>query len=155
MATNRKLPIIPSLLVVLMFGSSAQAQTGDWQAVQNLKPGTRISVKARHRYLCSLESATEDELVCKVPEHRLSRLPPRITIPRGEVREVRLAPCQAKAAWIGAGIGAGVGAAVGASTGTGSRGAGASMGALAGALVGGVVGATVPIFRRGKIIYKR
>ncbi len=155
MATNRKLPIIPSLLVVLMFASSAQAQTGDWQAVQNLKPGTLISVKVRHRFLCSLEHATENELVCEVPEHRLSRLPPRITIPRGEVREVRLAHNQAKDGAIGAGIGAGVGAAVGANTGTGSRGAGASIGALGGAAIGAVVGTTVPIFRRGRIIYKR
>jgi len=37
------------MVVALSLGFTAQAQTGDWQAVQNLKPGTDILVKAQHR----------------------------------------------------------------------------------------------------------
>ncbi len=37
------------MVVALSLGFTAQAQTGDWQAVQNLKPGSYILVKAQHR----------------------------------------------------------------------------------------------------------
>ncbi len=154
MTTKCNLRMISAVLVVLLLTASAQAQTGDWQAVQNLKAGTRISVKAQKRYVCSLEHATPDELVCEAVLPRLTRQPSRISIPRGAIREVRLEPSQTKSGLIGAGIGAGVGAAVGASSGTGSRGAGAFVGALGGAALGGLVGTIVPIFRRGKVIYK-
>jgi outer membrane lipoprotein SlyB len=123
--------------------------------MQNLKAGTRISVTTREHRLCFVEYATQDELVCKVPESRLARLPSTMTIPRGQIREVRLLRSQAKDGWTGAAIGAGVGAAVGGGTGTGSRGARAFVGVLGGALIGSVVGTMVPIFQRGKIIYKR
>lgn len=152
--------IISSTLVVLLFGSSAQAQTGDWHAVESLKPGSYILVKAQHRYRCSVESATDDELICEGHQRRSLRLF-TLVIPRSEIYEVRLSPHpnQAKDAWIGAGIGGAAGAIA---TGTTSRtypGVNAFFGGLAGAAGGALVGATVPIFQvifqRGKVIYKR
>jgi hypothetical protein len=108
---------------------------------------------------CLFASASEEELVCNRPRNRLLRLPARMTIPRGEIREVRMEPQQPKEAWIGAAIGAGAGAAAAASNSRTSPGAHAFFGALGGAGVGALVGATVPvfqvIFRRGKLIYKR
>jgi hypothetical protein len=125
-----------------MFGTTAHAQNRDWQAVQNLKPGTRISIKAQERYLCTFENASQDELTCEGVHPRVTRQPSRISIPRREIREVRLPPNQAKYGWIGVGIGAGVGA------------AGGLVGVLGGAAAGGILGTMVPIFRRGKVIYE-
>lgn len=152
MTTKCNRPVVSAVIVVLLLAASTPAQSGDWQAVQNLKPGTRIFVKAQKRYSCTFDHATEEALVCKVP--RPFRGPSLVSLSRPEVREVRLQPNLAKHGWIGAGIGAGVGAAVGASSGTGSRGAGAFFGALGGAMLGGLVGMIVPIFRSGKVIYK-
>lgn len=150
--------LVCSLLVVVLLGPNVQgrqAQTADWQAVENLGPGTLISVKTQHRFPCFFASATDEELVCNGPRDRLLRLPPKMIFPRGEIRGIRTEHNQAKVAWIGAGMGAGVGAAVGASTCKGSRGGAALIGVLGGALVGAVVGSIVPIFRHGKIIYRR
>ena len=154
----RKRQIISSLLVVLFLGSNAQAQTGDWRAVQNLRPGARIMVKTQHRYPCVFISATEDELFCDAPQHGRLGLPLGMTFSRREIREVRTEPNQAKDAWIGAGIGAVAGAVV---AGTNSRtypGFHAFVGAAGGAGAGALVGAMVPIFQvvfhGGKLIYR-
>ena len=153
--------IIVLLLVALLLGQSAQAQLhsppGDWQAVKNLLPGTHISVKTQQRYRCSLESVTDDELVCgtRTPFKVLT-----LTIRRSEIHEVRISPRpnQAKDAWIGAGRGAGAGAIT---AGTNSRdypGFHAFVGGAGGAAGGALVGGIVPIFQlllqRGKVIYK-
>ena len=155
---KRKWQITSSLLVVLLLGSTAQAQTGDWRAVQNLQPGARIMVKTQHRYPCIFVSATQDELVCDVPRHRLGGLPPTMAFSRQEIREVRRAPNQAKDAWIGAGIGAGAGAVAAGTNSRTSPGVHAFFGGLAGAGGGALVGATVPIFQvvfhGGKLIYR-
>jgi hypothetical protein len=156
---NGKLKIISSMLIVLVFGSSVWAQTGDWQTVENLKPGSYILVKAQHRYRCSLESATDDELVCEGHLPRSLRLA-TLRIPRSEIHEVRRLPQpnQAKDAWIGAAIGAGAGATAAASNSRTSPGANAFFGALGGAGFGALIGGAVPIFQvifqRGKLIYK-
>jgi hypothetical protein len=147
-------------VIALFPVSNAQAKkkTDDWQAVQNLKPGTRVIVKAQRNYACAAEGATEDELVCEVHRPR-SFGSITVKIPRAEIREVRALPNQAKDAWIGAGIGGAAGAVA---AGTNSRdypGFHAFIGGLAGAGAGALVGATVPIFeyliQHGKIIYKR
>ena len=157
---NCKRQIISSMLVAFLFESSARAQTGDWQAVENLKTGSYILVKAQHRYQCSIESATDDKLVCEGHLPRSLRLFTLI-FSRSEIREVRLLPNpnQNKDAWIGAGIGAGAGAITGASKSSVAPGANAFFGALAGAGFGALVGGSVSIFQgiaqRGKIIYKR
>ncbi len=154
MKINLKRRIISSMLVALLFGSRAQAQTGDWQAVQNLRPGTRIFVKAQHHILCVFEAATDSELVCK-PLRFLRLGPADSRFDRQGVREIRRAPNHAEAGWIGAGIGAGVGAAVGASTGTTPRSGSVIVLTLGGAMIGCVVGTIVLIFQRGKLIYRR
>jgi hypothetical protein len=155
---RRKRQVISSILVGLLFGSNAQAQAGGWKTVQNLKSGSHVFVKAQRRYLCSIEGATDDELVCEVHQRRSLRSS-TLRIPRVEIREVRVLPDQAKDAWIGAGIGAGAGAiAVGASS-RDYKGFHAVIGGLAGAGVGALIGATVPIFQvifqHGKLIYKQ
>lgn len=163
MAQRYKQQLISGALVVLLFASSVQAQsggsrpqaqTGDWQTVQNLQPGTRLTVKGRKTYSCFFEHATADELICEGRRPFAIRRPLSFTIPRTEIREIRVKPSQSKHGCIGAVAGAAVGAAVGASRAKGPRGAGAVIGAPAGALVGGMVGLTIAIFRRGKVIYK-
>lgn len=168
---RRKRQIVSSMIVVLLLGANAHAQsqiqaqvqtgsqTGDWQVVLALKRGTVISVKAQHqryrRYLCSVEDRTDDQLVCRIHDNRIFRLPPTMTFSRAELDEIRLEHKQANGGWIGAGMGAGVGAAAGASTHSTSRGFNAFIGALGGALVGGIIGTAVAIFHHGKVIYKR
>ena len=152
-SSNKKLRIISSVLVVLLFGSNVQAQNGDWQAVQNLKRGTRISVKARHRVICFFKTATDDELICKPPRlFFLGRAEARFD--RQSVREVRIKRNEENDGWIGAGAGAGVGAAVGVNTGT-PRGGKAIVDTLLGAFLGGMVAGVVPIFHHDKTVYKR
>jgi hypothetical protein len=157
---KRKRQIISSMVVALLFASSAQAQTGDWQAVQNLKPGAYILVKAQHRYRCSVERATDDELVCEGHLPRSLRLSTLI-IPRAEIQEVRILPHpnQAKDAWIGAGIGGAAGAVAAGTTSRTYPGVNAFFGGLGGAAGGALVGGIVPIFQvvfqHGKVIYKR
>jgi hypothetical protein len=157
--THRQRQIISSVLVALLFESSAHAQTGDWQAVENLRTSSYILVKTQRRYRCSVESVTEDNLICVTHLPRSSRLFV-LTIPRSEIREVRLLPHpdQAEDARIGAVIGAGAGAIANASATTGPRGANALFGGLAGAGLGALIGAFVPVFQvafqRSKLIYK-
>jgi len=152
--------ILSLVIATLFLGSNAQAQaqaqTGDWRAVENLEPGTHVIVKAQRRYACTVEGATEAELTCWV-HHRLFRTV-SIAIPRSEIREVRTLPNQAKDAWIGAGIGAGAGAIAAGTTSRDYPGFNAFIGGLAGAGGGALVGATIPIFqyliKHGKCIYK-
>ncbi len=149
MTTKCNLRGVSALLIVLLFAASTPAQNTDWQAVQNLKAGTRISVKAQERYSCTFVHATEDILVCNVP--RPFRRPLPVSVPRPEVREVRLKPNRAKHGLIGAGIGAGAGAGAAASSGK-SAGVGALGGALGGSVAGLIVGG---LFDRGRLVYKR
>ncbi len=152
--TSRKPRIISSIIFVLLFGSSAQAQNGDWQAVENLKPGTRLTVKARHNILCIFQSATDDELVCK-PLRFLHLGPGESRFDRQSVREIRLEPNLAKHMWVGAGIGAGAGAIAGATTGSPPRGGRIIVLTLAGAAAGSILGGILSIPLRGKLIYRR
>ena len=156
---SRALRIISALLAALLLLPNAQAQTRDWQAVRNLRPGTRIMVKAEHRYPCSFLSATEHELSCEVPQHWRIGLPAQMIFSRAEIREIRKEPNQAKDAWIGAGIGGTAGAVAAGSSSRDYPGFHAFVGGLAGAGAGALVGATVPIFQvlfhGGKLIYKR
>jgi Uncharacterized protein conserved in bacteria len=132
-----------------------QVQKGSWIFVQNLEAGTLITVKkTRGVELCHFARASEDDLECRtVGDPYLLRRAKNVTIPRNDIREVRLPPNQTRHGWAGAGIGAGVGAGLG-SRNKASRGGGAFVGALGGALIGGLAGMIVPIFKRGKLIYK-
>jgi len=165
---KRRRQIISSMLALLLLESNAQAQTqtqtqsqtqtqtqaGDWQAVVNLKPGTRISLKAQHHILCVFQAATDDELVCK-PKRFLWLGPRESRFDRQSIREVRLERNQTKDMLIGTGIGTGAGAIAGATTGKAPRGGSLLVLTLGGSLVGSVVGGIVSIPLRGKIIYKR
>ena len=150
-----KRQIISSMVVALFFGFTAQAQTGDWQDVVNLKRGTRITVKTRHRTRCFFKTATDDELVCKPPRSLWLR-PAERRFDRQSVREVRLERSDEANAAVGAAIGAGAGAALGASNGNGTltRGGGALLIGSIGALSGWFFGSDFHILH-GKIIYKR
>jgi len=152
---SQQLRIISLLLVLLTLGSGMQAQTGDWQAVMNLRRGTCITVKARHRTRCFFKRATEDQLVCKPP--RLLWLGPvERRFDRQSVREVRLERSDEANAAVGAAIGAAAGAALGASSGNGTltRGGGAFLIGSIGALCGWFFGSDFHILH-GKTIYKR
>jgi hypothetical protein len=159
MPANRWRQFFSLIIAGLLLQSSAQAQTGDWQAVENLKTGSYILVNAQHRYRCSIESVTDDNLICERRPPHSSRLF-ALTIPRSEIREIRLLPLpdQGKDARNGAVIGAGAGAIAGASTNTVARGANSIFGGLAGAGLGALAGAFVPVFQlalqRSKLIYK-
>jgi hypothetical protein len=153
---KRKRQIISTMVVALFFGFTAQAQTGDWQAIENLKPGTRISVKARHRVRCVFQRASQDELACERFDRLFRTLPSKIVFDRQSVREVRLERSNEANAAVGAAIGAGAGAAAGASSGNGTltRGGGALLLGCIGAIVGWFFGANFHILH-GKTIYKR
>src|SRR3989442_2953949 len=136
----RRQRIIHCMLAGLILASSAQAQTGDWRAVENLKPRSRISVKVHLRTICFFLRATHDELVCELPaDHRIPFGPFQLTFDRRSIREVRLEHSEAADAALGAAIGGGVGAAVGASQKpeTLTRGGGAILLGAIGGLVGG------------------
>ncbi|HEX9112296.1 MAG TPA: hypothetical protein VF845_12520 [Terriglobales bacterium] len=155
---------IPFLLAPLLLAASALAQTGDWQAVKDLQPGTRISVRSDHLFIhntCFFLSATDDQLVCERAVHSRRRmlippLPPEAIYERSRVREVRLEHSEGANTMAGAGIGAGIGAALGASTnnGTLTRGGGALLLGGIGALVGGSFGSEFPVIH-GKVVYRR
>jgi hypothetical protein len=157
-----KRQIVVWAISVLFFAASVQAQTGDWRMVENLKPGSRVRVRtdAQRRIQCSVEGATDTELICEVHVRRSLRTS-TLSIPRSEIQEVHVLPNpdQAKDAAIGAAIGAGAGATGGAINARVARGAYGFFGALAGAGIGALIGASVPvfqvIFQRSKLIYKR
>ena len=152
------------LSAVLLLASTAPAQTGDWQAVRNLPPGTRISVRSNHLFVrntCFFLSATDDQLVCERALHSRRRMiippiPPEAVYQRSRVREVRLEHGEDANMLAGAGIGAGVGAALGAgvNNGTLTRGGGALLLGSLGALIGGSFGREFPVIH-GKIVYRR
>jgi hypothetical protein len=153
--TSHKMKIISLLLAVLMYGPGVQAHTGDWQAVEKLTPGTRISVRAQHRIRCVFQRATDDELACK-RLYRSLALSSEIVFDRQSVREVRLERSDEANGAVGALIGAGAGAAVGASNGKGTatREGGALLLGSIGAIAGWFIGADFHILH-GKSIYKR
>jgi len=152
-AASGKARIISLLLACLLAAPSLQAQSGDWQVVRNLEIGREMIVKTDRRFYCSMEGATNDQLVCEARKRWFGHL--TLTFSRAEIREVRTLPSQKKHMWVGAGIGAGAGAIAGASGHDTSRGAYAMFGALGGALFGSVVGGIVGLFKlRGKVIYR-
>jgi hypothetical protein len=153
----RKLQIIPPLMLMLCV-PSARAQKGDWKAVENLAPGTRISVKLAVRAICFFEYASDDELVCRTHVAApIGAISYKRQYPRPKIREVRLEYSEAADTAIGAAVGGGAGAIVGAvagGNGTITRGGGAVILGGIGALIGGAFGRDFPIAHR-KVVYKR
>lgn len=148
------------LLTVLLLASIAQAQTGSWQAVEDLQPGTKISVQGTSPFhnVCIFEHATDEQLVCQRIQHGSRRAfsPSERVYERKRIREVRLEHSDVANMATGAAIGGGIGAAVGASAGNGTltRGGGALLLGGIGALVGGSFGRDFPV-THGKVLYRR
>jgi hypothetical protein len=148
------------LLAPLLLAAVAPAQTGDWQIVQHLQPGTKISVRIAGPFhnLCVFEHATDEQLVCEHVMHgpRGALFSSERVYPRKMVREVRLEHSDAANIATGAAIGGGIGAAAGASVnnGTLTRGGGAILLGGVGALIGGAFGRDFPV-THGKVIYRR
>ena len=159
---KRRRNIVYLLLAVFLWCPTAHAKkkTDDWRVVENLEPGTHVIVKAQHKYSCTVEGATEEQLFCWVHKRRPFHLI-SIAIPRVEIREVRTLPLpnQSRDMWMGAGVGAAGGALTAGLTSKSFPGVNAFFGGLAGALPGALVGGTVPIFQlliqHGHLIYKQ
>jgi hypothetical protein len=143
--------------------ASAPAQSGDWKVVQQLTPGTPISVKYGRFWIhnrCLFENATQDVLVCERVLYGTNRLfiPPEAVYRRKLVREVRLERSDASNIAFGAAVGGAVGGALGAA-GSGDAHTQARVGAgllvgMGGAAIGGLMGRDFPV-RHGKVIYRR
>jgi hypothetical protein len=152
--------LLPLLLSAGMWAQSvppASTARGNWPAVEELAPGTAISVTTRHRIQCVFREATETELVCDVSGMPMRMFPPApaFVFRRDLVRQVRLEHRLASVA-VGAAAGATIGAVAGANTGNGSlthQGGELVLGGI-GALVGATFGRTF-CFLHGKIIYER
>ena len=145
------------ILVVVASLGEAQAQSVGWQAVKQLVPGTRISVKTHFRTICDFTVATDDELVCEEAHRRFIPIPPpECRFERKQVREVRFEHSDASKARVGAVVGGGAGAAVGAIVGnkTLTREGSALLLGTTGALVGGTFGPLFPI-THGPVVYRR
>jgi hypothetical protein len=97
--------IISSALSIAFFLSSAHSQTADWQVVQDLPPGSYISVKTEsHRFKCAFEHASDAELFCEGQR-----------VDRERIREIRLEhriASRVLGAVVGTAIGIGAGAAL-------------------------------------------
>jgi hypothetical protein len=156
--------IFQSTLAFLLLMPGALAQTGDWQSVMDLQPGTSISVKAGHFFahnLCTLQSVNDETLVCERIQHGPGafRVSPVhvFRYNRKIVREVRLEHSDEANTALGAAVGAGAGVAIGASLSpqrTGySRGGGALLLGTIGGLMGGVFARDFPIVH-GRVVYK-
>ena len=148
------------LSAAVLLASTAPAQTGDWQTVKNLQPGTKISVHSASRFhnLCIFERATDEQLVCEHILHgpRGAFIPSEYVYEREKIREVRLEHSDAANIATGAAIGGGIGAAVGAGNGNGTltRGGGALLLGTGGAIIGGFIGRDFPV-AHGKVVYRR
>ena len=148
--------LILLLSTALLLASTAPAQTGDWQAVKHLQPGTKISVHFRN--LCVFEHATDEQMVCEHTLHgpRGAFFPSERVYERRKIREVRLEHSDTANIATGAAIGGGIGAAIGAnaSNGTLTRGGSALLLGTGGALIGGIFGRDFPV-THGTVIYRR
>jgi len=148
-----------ALLVLLLVTSSLHAQRRDWQAVEQIAPGSVIHVKGRHIYgtTCVFQQATNDALICE-PRPELARygMLRDFRFDRRYIREVRLERSDDTNTAIGALIGAGIGATLGSATpnnGTLTRGGRVLVLGGLGALIGGAFGRTFHALH-GQVVYK-
>lgn len=136
------------LLSAFLFLSNCQAQTGDWQAVQDIPPGSLISVKTQFGTTrCAFQVAGDAELYCDAG-----------TFHRQSIRRVRLERPNVSAA-LGAVIGAGIGVGVGVAATNNSRDAETRVYdpaglAILGGIVCGVIMHRIPVVH-GKVVYQR
>ena len=129
--------IIPLLFAPLLIASTAMSQTGEWEAVQALRSGTKIKVTLKNRPTfghCFMDGASDDQLVCISGRWPLSR---RKVYLRDDIKAVYLTH---NGPAIGLGVGAGAGAAIGASRSSCCHAANALLGAGALGVIGWVSG---------------
>src|SRR6266849_2589552 len=100
---------------ILVSVSIAQAQAGDWRAVESVPFGSAITVKVGHRVRCTFLRATDDELFCERFPRGVWYGPSEIKFKRQAIQQVRLEHSDGVNTAVGAAIGGGVGAALGAS----------------------------------------
>jgi len=154
----RKHHVIFPLVMILVSAPGALARKGNWDAVEKLSPGVRISVKTSVRLNCYFVSATDNGLVCSMQVHG-----PEWTtsydrrFERRRIKEVRVEYSEATGSAVGAAVGGGVGAILGGvagGNGTITRGGGALLLGGLGAIVGGIAGRDFPLVH-GDVIYRR
>jgi hypothetical protein len=146
--------IIPFLLAPLLIASSAMSQTGDWEAVQALRSGTKIKVTLKNRRTfghCFFDGASDDQLFCTSRGGLLSR---RKVYLRDEIEAVYLTH---NGPAIGLVVGAGAGAAIGAAgdpvPGLGRGGTALLDAGLFGGL-GAFFGMVLDPFFHGRVVYR-
>jgi hypothetical protein len=138
--------ILFPILVLVIFISSAQAQIGGWQNVENLTAGTVIAVQTEYRPTarCTFEHATERTLFCALVHRARFLGPQEVILDRSEIRQIMLEVTNqrnmAKGILIGAGIGATIGAIPDPDHSGYTRLGGALLLGAIGAAIGGVVG---------------
>lgn len=143
-----------ALFALVLFSYTASGQSNDWQAVRDLKPGTRVIVtetsgaETKGRIRAADDSSIEIE-----------RSGQRLQVVRSSVDRVYLAKRGSvlKRALVGAAAGAGIGAAIGAGVTVATKGNGlaAAGGFLYGLPVGAAVGAATTSTKLGAVIYQR
>src|SRR4029077_2357365 len=147
-------PFLLVLLAPLLIASSAMSQTGDWQAVQALRSGTKIKVTLKNRPTfghCFLDGASDDQLFCTSRGGLLSQ---RKVYLRDEIEAVYLThngPAIALA------VGAGAGAAIGAAGNTGPWLGRCGTALLDAGLLGGLgafFGMALDPFFHGRVVYR-
>ncbi|MFZ0637989.1 MAG: hypothetical protein WA755_08820 [Candidatus Acidiferrales bacterium] len=144
-------------LIIQPIAASAQAQKGDWRAVEELPYGAYITVKTQYRFACMFQSATDAELICGHGRGRFGAPGAgEMKIDRASVREVRYEHMDHGNPAIGVAVGGALGAAVGSAVGVGVKAhiAGALIFGTIGAGLGAMMAANMPIFHR-KVIYRR
>ena len=148
--------MISVLLCILVFLSSSQAQTDDWQAVEAIPVGSAISVKDEHSGLkCVLERVSDKTLFCVLARRYV---PIYVEFDRQRIRQVRLEHSGRNVA-LGTLIGIGAGAGIGYASSRNSNDAetrvyGPIGLAILGGLVGGLIMGKFPILH-GKVVYRR
>lgn len=143
--------LLSTLLVPVLFLSTALAQIADWESVKALPGGTKIKVQLKHgRVLghCYFDDATDEELACAVRGTFYSR---RWAYPRSNVKAVFRAHNGMR---IGVFVGAGAGALMGAATPGCCRAGRALLGGAALGVLGGGVGTLLDPFFHGKAVYR-
>lgn len=147
----RNLRSVATVLLVLAVGSSASAQSADWQRLEGIPAGTKIKLILKHGRTfghCQLEAVTNDWLGC-----HFTALGSR-QYARDEIREVRLGHHSARTGFL---LGAGAGAILG-----GANGSGGVSGRVLGLIIltpvlggfGAGIGAIVDPFVPGKTVYR-
>ncbi|HWY04317.1 MAG TPA: hypothetical protein VNX60_11650 [Candidatus Acidoferrum sp.] len=147
--------IAPPLLTLLLVGSPVLAQTGDWQAVENLPQRSLISVEDLHQVIhdtCRFHGVVDGQLFCEYGPHLVGQS--EIAFRQKSTRAVRQ---EQNSTLIGLAIGASAGAVFGAARDP-DPGVGRDGSALVGAGVFGFFGAMIGSARghfwHGKIIYQ-